>query len=332
MQNIYNKIGKTQSKLVEQYDLENNLIKTWESINHASRELNYNKSGISQCCNNKSKTYKNFKWRFNDPDLPNETWVELSDNLKGLFISNCGRFYSKQMNKSFGSKSDTNYMTTQYKNKNYSIARLVLIAFIEPLPSDKHFAHHIDGNTLNNNSNNLCWSTRTDNNFQYYSNNIISRKNNTNAIIQLNNDDIIINKFNSLKDAAKSLNIKPNAISMCINGKNKTCAGFQWKYADDPDLENEIWKTHPILNIKVSNLGRIHTKYCKTFGSLSQNIYYKYNKYFVHKLVAETFIDNLENKKTVDHIDGNTKNNCVENLCWATMKEQVANRGHKKNK
>ena len=48
----------------------------------------------------------------------------------------------------------------------------------------------------------------------------------------------------------------------------------------------------------------------------------------VHRLIAETFIDNPENKKTVDHIDGNKQNNCAENLRWATMKEQLANRGH----
>jgi hypothetical protein len=34
----------------------------------------------------------------------------------------------------------------------------------------------------------------------------------------------------------------------------------------------------------------------------------------VHRLIAETFIDNPENKKTVDHIDRNTTNNCVKNL------------------
>lgn len=48
-------------------------------------------------------------------------------------------------------------------------------------------------------------------------------------------------------------------------------------------------------------------------------------KILVHRAVAQTFIPNPDNKPVVDHIDGNPRNNHVDNLRWVTYHENNNN-------
>lgn len=63
--------------------------------------------------------------------------------------------------------------------------------------------------------------------------------------------------------------------------------------------------------------------YKNTNGYMKVNLT-KDNKlkgYSIHRLVALTFILNIENKPQVNHIDGNKENNFVNNLEWVTNNE-----------
>ena len=52
----------------------------------------------------------------------------------------------------------------------------------------------------------------------------------------------------------------------------------------------------------------------------------------VHRLLADTFLLNLENKKLVDHIDRNPANNNLSNLRWCTRVENSYNMSKTKKK
>ena len=116
--------------------------------------------------------------------------------------------------------------------------------------------------------------------------------------------------------------------------KQATSYGYIWKYEKiDEQYDNEIWKSVKEIipqanDYKISNLGRVKntndifvngTK-CGDYNTIYVGIK---SRQKIHILVAKLFISNPENKRCVNHIDGNKTNNCVSNLEWNTHKENV---------
>lgn len=87
---------------------------------------------------------------------------------------------------------------------------------------------------------------------------------------------------------------------------------------------------------KINKKGEVYSCYkkCIMKPSLVDNNYFfvkltkdgKRTKFYIHRLIAMQWIPNPENKLEVDHIDRNTRNNCIENLRWATRTENANNK------
>lgn len=101
----------------------------------------------------------------------------------------------------------------------------------------------------------------------------------------------------------------------------------------------EKWKIiQEASNYEISNFGNVRNRTTGKIlkGRLTKSGYYevsvkidetqKFQNRYIHRLVAIYWITNDENKREVNHKDGNKTNNHIDNLEWVTSSENQKHR------
>lgn len=158
----------------------------------------------------------------------NEVWKDCK-GYEGLYqVSNLGRVWSVKSQRVLKPAGDEYlHVCLTAKNgklKNEKVHRLVALAFIDN-PDQFPCVNHKDEDKKNNCVDNLEWCS-----YQY--NNAYGTRNKK-KIVQLTLDGEYVATFNSVNSAAEAVNRGRTAITECLKGRNKSCAGYRWLYLED---------------------------------------------------------------------------------------------------
>lgn len=160
--------------------------------------------------------------------------------------------------------------------------------------------------------------------------------------------------FETRTQCAEYLGVSGSMITMYFEGRVKNVKGYHLEFVEmdfrhhlTEDILNELynitgntceWREHPWRpdvyvsdiglvakntrgRVKIKRLHRINSGYFVVSIEDYRTRVSKNGNQLVHRLVAETFIDNPKNKPHVNHRDGNKLNNCVDNLEWSIVSE-----------
>lgn len=257
-------------------------------------------------------------------------------------ISKCGHVWSKHSKRCLKESLTDGYKRIRLCSQYAKIHRLMGESFLGLDFNDNLVVNHINGKKDDNRLDNLEITT-FQGNCRHARDVLLSAKGNTQPVKQYTLEGEYIQTFASVEDAAKTLTTKIKAQTLSwhiLKNGEYVRDGFIWKYKQ---LNNKVRPkgTFKVLEkfpkYEIYQDGTIWSNYHKgriLRPSISQEGYHLVTLYdldgvpmgqMVHQLVAKAFIknDDPKNKKQINHIDSNPRNNKIENLEWCTPSENV---------
>lgn len=151
--------------------------------------------------------------------------------------SNSGRMLPEKIMKTWwGKKDQLQVSITKDKKTLYTtVYRLMMIAFV-PNPDKKPTVNHTKGNRRYNSLPDLEWATWSENNKHAYDTGlndpIVNLPKNHKKVAKCSLSGVFIEQFDSLTEAANSVNGTPQTISAVCNNKQycKSAFGYKWKF------------------------------------------------------------------------------------------------------
>ena len=196
---------------VEQYNLNGELIKIWDSITSVEEELKIHCSNIINCCKGIRNTAGGYIWRYHDKDCSEYNLIEITESIKEDIDA---RTKKRQSDARKGT-----HLSEETKRK-----------IGEANSGEKHwnYGKHPSEETIRKfRESRIGKAVSTDNH-------------NARMVSQYDKQGNLVKVWGCMKDASRDLKIDYRNIYRCCKGERKTAGDFIWRYYEDELIEEYL--------------------------------------------------------------------------------------------